>query len=205
MRAHDGTARLASGDDSRMREFRVAGTLFMFSPIVADPTFPVDRWFPGHADGKTPQLTGFRLIPGRTQLSRIMMLAELRHVLGADAQPTRERLTSLVPNANVLRKRTGSARRLRLRHLRELYGLGARLPILRAMIDLWPFESATVSSLVWARCVTHSITSSARSSIVSGTVRPSALAVLRFTIISYFTGSCTGRSPGFSPRRMRST
>ena len=23
--------------------------------------------------------------------------------------------------------------------------------------------------------------------------------------ISYFTGSCTGRSPGFSPRRIRST
>jgi hypothetical protein len=51
----------------------------------------------------------------------------------------------------------------------------------------------------------HSITSSARSRIDCGTVRPSALAVLRFTAISYFTGNCTGRSPGFSPRRMRST
>jgi hypothetical protein len=53
-----------------MQEFRVAGTLFMFSPIVADPTFPVDRWFPGHADGKTLRLTGFRLIPGGTHLYR---------------------------------------------------------------------------------------------------------------------------------------
>jgi amidase len=35
--------------------------------------------------------------------------------------------------------------------------------------------------------------------------RPSALAVLRFRTISYFTGNCTGRSPGLSPRRMRST
>jgi hypothetical protein len=28
--------------------------------------------------------------------------------------------------------------------------------------------------------------------------RPSAVAVLRFTAISYFTGNCTGRSLGFS-------
>jgi hypothetical protein len=35
----------------------------------------------------------------------------------------------------------------------------------------------------------HSITSSARSKIDCGTVRPSALAVLRFTAISYFVGS----------------
>src|SRR6516162_3456483 len=51
----------------------------------------------------------------------------------------------------------------------------------------------------------HSITSSARTRIDRGTSRPSALAVLRFTAISYFVGNCTGRSPGFSPRRMRST
>jgi len=51
----------------------------------------------------------------------------------------------------------------------------------------------------------HSITSSARSKIDGGTVRPSALAVLRFTTISNLVGYCTGRSPGLSPRRMRST
>jgi hypothetical protein len=51
----------------------------------------------------------------------------------------------------------------------------------------------------------YSITSSARTRIDGGTARPSALAVLRFTIISNFVGNCTGRSPGFSPRRMRST
>jgi hypothetical protein len=38
--------------------------------------------------------------------------------------------------------------------------------------------------------------------IDGGTARPSALAVLRFTTISYFTGNCTGRSPSFSSRRM---
>ena len=51
----------------------------------------------------------------------------------------------------------------------------------------------------------HSITSSARASKVVGTFKPSALAVLRLTTSSYLVGACTGRSPGFSPLRMRST
>ena len=41
----------------------------------------------------------------------------------------------------------------------------------------------------------HSMTSSARSRIDCRTVRPSALAVLRFTAISNLVGNCTGRSP----------
>jgi hypothetical protein len=51
----------------------------------------------------------------------------------------------------------------------------------------------------------YSITSSATASKVEGTVRPSALAVLRFIAILNLTGSWTGNSAGFSPRRMRST
>src|SRR5262249_36744541 len=51
----------------------------------------------------------------------------------------------------------------------------------------------------------HSITSSARSRIDGGMASPSAVAVLRFTTISNLVGNCTGRSPGLSPRRMRST
>src|SRR5262249_47454083 len=51
----------------------------------------------------------------------------------------------------------------------------------------------------------HSITSSARASRLSGTVSPSALAVLRLITSSYLVGACTGRSAGFSPLRMRST
>ena len=51
----------------------------------------------------------------------------------------------------------------------------------------------------------HSITSSARANRVSGTVSPSAFAVLRLMTSSYFVGACTGRSAGFSPLRMRST
>jgi hypothetical protein len=40
---------------------------------------------------------------------------------------------------------------------------------------------------------------------VSGMVRPSVLAVLRLSTVSYLVGACTGRSAGFSPLRMRST
>ena len=51
----------------------------------------------------------------------------------------------------------------------------------------------------------HSITSSARASRGGGTSRLSALAVFRLMTSSYLVGACTGRSAGFSPRRMRST
>jgi hypothetical protein len=49
----------------------------------------------------------------------------------------------------------------------------------------------------------YSITSSARLSSAGGTVRPSAFAVLRLMMSSNLVGSCTGRSAGFSPLRIR--
>src|SRR5215471_11649177 len=51
----------------------------------------------------------------------------------------------------------------------------------------------------------HSITSSARPSGIGDTSRPSVLAVLRLIASSNFVGCWTGRSDGFSPRRIRST
>ena len=51
----------------------------------------------------------------------------------------------------------------------------------------------------------YSITSSARASSVGGTSRPSPLAVFKLITSSYLVGACTGRSPGLSPLRMRST
>ena len=51
----------------------------------------------------------------------------------------------------------------------------------------------------------HSITSSAVASTDCGMVRPNVVAVLRFTTNSNLVGFWTGRSAGFSPRRMRST
>jgi hypothetical protein len=51
----------------------------------------------------------------------------------------------------------------------------------------------------------HSITSSATPRSVGGTVMPSASAVLRLMASVNFVGRTTGRSPGFSPLRMRPT
>src|SRR5205085_10734671 len=56
----------------------------------------------------------------------------------------------------------------------------------------------------YERAASHSITSSARTSKVDGTARPSALAVLRLITSSNLVGAWTGRSPGFAPRKMRS-
>ena len=52
--------------------------------------------------------------------------------------------------------------------------------------------------------VVHSITSSARSRVAVGTSRPSALAVLRLSTVSYLVGCSTGMSPGFAPRNILS-
>src|SRR5215475_9664348 len=51
----------------------------------------------------------------------------------------------------------------------------------------------------------YAITSLARTRRAVGTVRPSALAVLRLISNSYLAGACTGNSPGLSPFRTRST
>src|SRR5262245_5372410 len=50
----------------------------------------------------------------------------------------------------------------------------------------------------------HSITSSAATSRPGGTVRPRAFTVLILMTVSYLVGTCTGRSAGLAPRRMRS-
>jgi hypothetical protein len=49
----------------------------------------------------------------------------------------------------------------------------------------------------------HSITSSAATCRLTGTVSPSALAVLRFIVSPNLVGCTTGRSAGFSPLRIR--
>ena len=64
-----------------------------------------------------------------------------------------------------------------------------------------------VPQAVVSRCTrqTHSITSSASAISLSGIVSPSAFAVFRLITSWYLVGSTTGRSPGFSPLRMRPT
>src|SRR5262249_24178140 len=51
----------------------------------------------------------------------------------------------------------------------------------------------------------HSITSLASARSAGGMAMPSPFAVLRLIVSSNLVGVCTGRSPGFSPFRMRLT
>src|SRR5262249_32932766 len=57
----------------------------------------------------------------------------------------------------------------------------------------------------YERAPVHSITSSASASSVGDNSRLSAFAALRLTMNWYLVGCWNGRSPAFSPRRMRST
>src|SRR6516164_7047020 len=61
------------------------------------------------------------------------------------------------------------------------------------------FHRLDRASFAWR---THSITSSARASTIGGIVRPSARAVLRLIVSSYFEACSTGRSAGFAPLRI---
>src|SRR5262249_7141470 len=65
-------------------------------------------------------------------------------------------------------------------------------------------EGEIANSRAAAKKHCYSIPSSARATSLSGTVRPSAFAVLRLATVSNLVGACTGRSAGFSPLGMRS-
>jgi hypothetical protein len=56
-----------------------------------------------------------------------------------------------------------------------------------------------------ANAVSYSMTSSARPSTASGTVSPSAFAVLRLITSSKLADCCTGNSAGGSPFKIRPT
>jgi hypothetical protein len=83
-------------------------------------------------------------------------------------------------------------------------------------VRLSPSSSAKADMLMgpsWVHFRTHtvqqnspySITSSARASSWSGTVSPSALAVLRLMMSLYLVGNWTGNSLTLAPRKRRST
>ena len=71
---------------------------------------------------------------------------------------------------------------------------GLRLPSLTGL---------TRQSIALELAPSHSITWSARASTACRIVSAMALAVRKLTTSSYRVGSCTGKSPGFAPRRMR--
>src|SRR5262245_7226557 len=97
-----------------------------------------------------------------------------------------------MPNAAAQARQTAGARHERTLcavACSRLFGLGSRV------LGACP------------RCALRAywITSSARRSRDGGIVIPSALAVLRLIISSYFVGSSTGKSAGLAPFRRRST
>jgi hypothetical protein len=94
-------------------------------------------WFAASVELAELQSLGFRLAPGGAHLARTLMLADLGRLLTPTSDLSRDGLNTLVLDQNVLHKRTGSGRRLSLRHLRELYALGVAAPISRAMVALW--------------------------------------------------------------------
>ena len=91
------------------------------------------------------------------------------------------------------RRFTGS-RRVGLTRIRLDTGLVDGLKVLDPERSI---REAAVSNRSKAR--PYSITSSARASSAGGTVRPSALAVLRFIASSNFVACMTGRSAIFAP------
>jgi hypothetical protein len=96
-------------------------------------TSPTSGWFAQDADPEALARYGFGLGIGSTHLARTIMLADLCRVM--DTPP--EEAEQAILERNILHKRTGSGRRLALRHLRSLYGFGAPTPILWAMTALW--------------------------------------------------------------------
>jgi hypothetical protein len=66
-------------------------------------------------------------------------------------------------------------------------------------VSEWVFTRAGPEAAIR---LSYSITSSARARIEDGTIRPSALAVLRLTTSSKVVGCSTGRSAGLAPLRI---
>src|SRR5262249_42497432 len=130
----------------------------------------------GRVGAEEPNRQHRRLLPARHKRPRARRATKQRDELAASIKKTRSHGT--------IAKRVDLAKRRRL-------GKGL------------PFSSSRVGRK--GRCITHSITSLAATSKVCGTVSPSALAVLRLITSWNLVGSCTGRSAGFSPWRMRST
>lgn len=96
-------------------------------------------WFQRGSDLQALLDAGFRLSGGGVHQSKTMMLRELDGLFTAQAA-TGEAPVTLVLDANVLDKPTGSARRLALERLRGLYGIGSELAVSRVLAALWRLD-----------------------------------------------------------------
>jgi hypothetical protein len=79
--------------------------------------------------------------------------------------------------------------------MREASGLGGAQAVKRFSLD-------RLDPIIHSDGSCYSMTSSARTRIVGGTVMPRALAVLKLTASLKVVGCCTGRSAGLAPFRI---
>ncbi len=98
------------------------------------------EWFREGVDGATLKRAGFRVSGGGAHQSKTMMLRELTTLLAAQV-PDLVTLRALVLDENILGKSTAAARAGSLRHLRNLYGLGAHAAVTDALAYLWVLDA----------------------------------------------------------------
>lgn len=116
---------------------------------------------------------GARFSPGGAHLSRTMMLDEVTRLLRVvPGAATLEEYRRAVMEENALGKGTASTRRNSYKHLRELYGLAADLPlfgIFRELVATDPASAPLLALLVsWSREPLLRTTTSAMLSAVPG-------------------------------------
>ena len=95
------------------------------------------QWFGLPRDEVALKRLGYRLAPGGVHLSKTMMLAELTALFNAAASAGSDDIQALVLDANILGKRTGTARRIALARLNTLYGVQSPNPLAAVLAKLW--------------------------------------------------------------------
>lgn len=96
-----------------------------------------DPWLAG-ADSRQRDRFGFRVGDKGTHTSRTMMLAELTALLAhVPPESPRDQYAGAITDENVLRKPTGSTRKLTNQRLGELYCLDPSMPLFRILRLYW--------------------------------------------------------------------
>lgn len=96
-------------------------------------------WFRLGVDLQDLRSQGFRVEAGGAHQAMTMMLRELTQIFAARANDLAS-VRHLIVEENVLAKSTAAARASALRHLRNLYGLGAPAPVTAALASLWNID-----------------------------------------------------------------
>ena len=96
------------------------------------------EWFQPAPTNKRALKLGLRLTPGGVHLSKTMMLKDLSKIPQTVRSIIPAEIRAQVLEANILGKRTGTARRQALEKLNALYGILTPHPVTMALSKLWP-------------------------------------------------------------------